>query len=67
MSFLKIPHMGWNTLNVARPHPLLEGLPLGPEGLHAYFVHSYQLNPASRCRPGGGSRIRRSRNGDRGS
>jgi glutamine amidotransferase len=42
---LKIPHMGWNTLNVARRHPLLEGLPLGPEGRHAYFVHSYQLRP----------------------
>jgi glutamine amidotransferase len=26
---LKIPHMGWNTLNVLRPHPLVEGLPLG--------------------------------------
>ncbi len=45
---LKIPHMGWNTLNVARPHPLLDGLTFGPEGLHAYFVHSYQLNPAER-------------------
>jgi glutamine amidotransferase len=45
---LKIPHMGWNTLNVVRPHPLLEGLPLGPDGRHAYFVHSYQLNPSSR-------------------
>lgn len=43
---LKIPHMGWNTLNVVRPHPLLEGLPLGSEGRHAYFVHSYQLNPS---------------------
>ena len=43
---LKIPHMGWNTLNVARPHPLLDGLTLGPEGLHAYFVHSYALNPS---------------------
>ncbi|MGP8122677.1 MAG: imidazole glycerol phosphate synthase subunit HisH [Xanthobacteraceae bacterium] len=41
---LKIPHMGWNTLNVARPHPLLEGLPLGEAGRHAYFVHSYHLN-----------------------
>jgi glutamine amidotransferase len=38
---LKIPHMGWNTLNVARPHKLVEGLTLGPQGLHAYFVHSY--------------------------
>ena len=45
---LKIPHMGWNTLNVTRPHPLLDGLPLGPQGLHAYFVHSYQLNPSQR-------------------
>jgi glutamine amidotransferase len=43
---LKIPHMGWNTLNPARPHKLLDGLALGPQGRHAYFVHSYQLNPA---------------------
>ena len=45
---LKIPHMGWNTLNVARSHPLLGDLALGPQGLHAYFVHSYQLKPADR-------------------
>jgi len=43
---LKIPHMGWNTLNVLKSHPLLEGIPLGPDGLHAYFVHSYELKPA---------------------
>jgi glutamine amidotransferase len=43
---LKIPHMGWNTLTVARPHKLIDGLSLGPQGRHAYFVHSYQLNPA---------------------
>jgi glutamine amidotransferase len=43
---LKIPHMGWNTLDVRRPHPLLAGIPLGPEGLHAYFVHSYHLQVA---------------------
>jgi glutamine amidotransferase len=42
---LKIPHMGWNTLTPLRPHPLLDGLPLGRDGLHAYFVHSYQLAP----------------------
>jgi imidazole glycerol-phosphate synthase subunit HisH len=42
---LKIPHMGWNTLNVVRRHVLLDGLPLGPAGRHAYFVHSYQLHP----------------------
>ena len=44
---LKIPHMGWNTLNAHKPHKLLEGIPLGPEGLHAYFVHSYALRPAT--------------------
>jgi glutamine amidotransferase len=37
--------MGWNTLNPRRPHALLEGIPTGEEGLHAYFVHSYQLTP----------------------
>jgi imidazole glycerol-phosphate synthase subunit HisH len=46
---LKIPHMGWNTLNVTRQHPLLEGLPLGPQGRHAYFVHSYQFKPSQRA------------------
>jgi len=45
---LKIPHMGWNTLDAKRPHPLLDGIKVGPDGLHAYFVHSYQLNPAAR-------------------
>jgi imidazole glycerol-phosphate synthase subunit HisH len=44
---LKIPHMGWNTLNTLREHPLLAGLPLGPRGLHAYFVHSYELKTAN--------------------
>jgi glutamine amidotransferase len=41
---LKIPHMGWNTLESDTRHPVLAGIPLGPAGLHAYFVHSYQLN-----------------------
>jgi glutamine amidotransferase len=45
---LKIPHMGWNTLNVIKVHPLLADLALGPDGLHAYFVHSYHLNPDRR-------------------
>jgi imidazole glycerol-phosphate synthase subunit HisH len=45
---LKIPHMGWNTLNVSKAHPLLDGIPVGPKGLHAYFVHSYELKPARR-------------------
>jgi glutamine amidotransferase len=45
---LKIPHMGWNTLNVAKSHPLLRDIAVGAEGLHAYFVHSYHLNVAER-------------------
>jgi glutamine amidotransferase len=45
---LKIPHMGWNTLNITRPHKLVEGLALGQQGLHAYFVHSYELKVAQR-------------------
>ncbi len=40
---LKIPQIGWNTLNLVRPHPLLEGIQIGDDGLHAYFVHSYHL------------------------
>jgi len=43
---LKIPHMGWNTLRELKPHPLLDGIPVGPQGLHAYFVHSFHLKPA---------------------
>ncbi|MGE3147572.1 MAG: imidazole glycerol phosphate synthase subunit HisH [Pseudorhodoplanes sp.] len=43
---LKIPHMGWNTLNVRKSHPLLDGIATGERGLHAYFVHSYQLTPS---------------------
>jgi glutamine amidotransferase len=45
---LKIPHMGWNTLNACRPHPLLDGIATGPQGLHAYFVHSFQFEPSER-------------------
>jgi glutamine amidotransferase len=40
---LKIPHMGWNTLDSLRPHALFAGIALGDKGLHAYFVHSYHL------------------------
>jgi glutamine amidotransferase len=43
---LKIPHMGWNTLIARNEHTLFDGIALGPTGLHAYFVHSYQLAPA---------------------
>jgi imidazole glycerol-phosphate synthase subunit HisH len=43
---LKIPHMGWNTLKLARAHALFEGIPTGDAGLNAYFVHSYHLVPS---------------------
>jgi len=36
----KIPHMGWNELRLAHPHPVFAGV---PEGTHAYFVHSFHL------------------------
>jgi glutamine amidotransferase len=35
---LKVPHMGWNTLRIKRPAPLLRGLDDAPS---VYFVHSY--------------------------
>lgn len=38
----KIPHMGWNAVNVTRPHPVLRDLPAGGE---CYFVHSYHIVP----------------------
>jgi glutamine amidotransferase len=46
---LKVPHMGWNTLRVVRANPLLEGIPTGEGGLHAYFVHSYHLVPEEKA------------------
>jgi imidazole glycerol-phosphate synthase subunit HisH len=41
----KIPHMGWNTLDVIKAHKLLEGIKTGPNGHHAYFVHSFHFVP----------------------
>lgn len=41
---LKIPQIGWNTIALKRAHPLFEGIRTGPDGLHAYFVHSYHLD-----------------------
>ncbi|WP_435100429.1 imidazole glycerol phosphate synthase subunit HisH [Halarchaeum sp. P4] len=38
---LKVPHMGWNELDVTREHPLVEGV----DGEYAYFVHSYYAEP----------------------
>ncbi|MDP9084336.1 MAG: imidazole glycerol phosphate synthase subunit HisH [Pseudomonadota bacterium] len=39
-----VPHMGWNTLNIARPSALLRGI---AGGEYAYFVHSYALPPGA--------------------
>ena len=36
-----VPHMGWNTLDIRRPCPLLAGI---ANGDYAYFVHSYALH-----------------------
>lgn len=40
---LRIPQIGWNTIDLRRPHPLFDDIRTGPDGLHAYFVHSYHL------------------------
>jgi len=39
---LKIPHMGWNAVNVSQPHPVLAHFRPGDE---FYFVHSYYPQP----------------------
>lgn len=39
---VKVPHMGWNTLRLVRPSPLLDG---GATGEHVYFIHSYHAVP----------------------
>jgi len=52
---LKVPHMGWNTIQIQRPAPLFKGT---AEGSYVYFVHSYYCaadNPddvAASCRYG---------------
>ena len=37
---LKVPHMGWNALNLEQAHPVLDGV---EDGAHVYFVHSYHM------------------------
>ena len=39
---LKIPHMGWNQLDLVKEHPLVNGV---ESGAYAYFVHSYAVYP----------------------
>jgi imidazole glycerol-phosphate synthase subunit HisH len=40
---LKIPQIGWNTIELTKPHPVFANIKTGNDGLHAYFVHSYHL------------------------
>jgi len=42
---LKVPHMGWNHLQIKRPAPHLAALPPDPA---VYFVHSYYVVPKDR-------------------
>jgi imidazole glycerol-phosphate synthase subunit HisH len=39
---VKVPHMGWNQLNLRKSSPLLRDL---PAGCGVYFVHSYHVVP----------------------
>ena len=49
-SGLKIPHMGWNSVNFEGQHPLVAGI---PQGSYFYFVHSYYAAPKDREGVGG--------------
>lgn len=40
---LKVPHIGWNQIDIVRPSPILAGV---PDHAFAYFVHSYYVVPA---------------------
>lgn len=40
---IKVPHMGWNNVSLAKAHPVLRGV---PDGAEFYFVHSYYLRPS---------------------
>ena len=39
---LKVPHMGWNQVNIQRPCPVFDGI---ADGSNWYFVHSYFVDP----------------------
>ncbi|MCD5406246.1 MAG: imidazole glycerol phosphate synthase subunit HisH [Desulfotomaculum sp.] len=43
---LKVPHIGWNQIELQRPSPLLVGI---PNGTAFYFVHSYYVAPADQA------------------
>jgi imidazole glycerol-phosphate synthase subunit HisH len=40
---VKVPQMGWNTINIAKKNPLLTDI---PEGAYVYFVHSLYPKPS---------------------
>ncbi|MDF0676832.1 MAG: imidazole glycerol phosphate synthase subunit HisH [Nitrospira sp.] len=42
---LKVPHMGWNQVQIQRPCPLFEGI---ADGAHWYFVHSFFVDPGDK-------------------
>jgi len=42
---LKVPHMGWNRIEIARRNPLFAGV---PDGAFMYFVHSFFADPEQR-------------------
>lgn len=42
---VKVPHMGWNTLNIVKPNELFDGI---AEGTYVYFVHSLYPVPENR-------------------
>jgi glutamine amidotransferase len=39
---IRVPHVGWNQIEIARPDPLLEKT---PDGSYFYFVHSFFVEP----------------------
>lgn len=41
---LKIPQIGWNTIELTHDHPVFHDITTGENGLHAYFVHSYMFD-----------------------
>ncbi len=55
---LKVPHMGWNAVEILSDHPVLHGI---PSGTYFYFVHSYYAVPENsadaRCRSEYGTRF----------
>jgi glutamine amidotransferase len=40
----KVPQMGWNRVDIRKPHPMWDGV---ASGSHFYFVHSYYAAPAN--------------------